>query len=70
VNDARTEAGFYEAARRRLDAMLAHSLTILERSQRTIERCDALMVEAAERFGCPSSPDPLLHPLGEREQVG
>jgi hypothetical protein len=42
---------------------------MIERSRRTIERCDALMVQTAERLGPHSSPDPLLHPLGEGEQV-
>jgi hypothetical protein len=69
VSYARAEAEFYAAAHRRLEAALAHSRDMIERSRQTIERFDALLAEAADRFGHGSSPAPLLDPLGEGDEV-
>jgi hypothetical protein len=67
VRHSRTYAGLDAAARRRLGTTIARSQAIFDRSRQASERCDALMAEAAERFGPRSSRDPLLHLLGEDE---
>jgi hypothetical protein len=69
VSYSGAEAEFHAAVHRRIEAALARSRAMIERSRQAMERCDALMLEAAERFGPRSSPDPLLHSLGQREEV-